>query len=72
MRQKPYLAVLATLLLLAAFGGAQTKKPAAKATASAPNKALLQKIWDGWSTLDVSKVSEFYPRARTPSSTSRP
>jgi ketosteroid isomerase-like protein len=60
MRQKPYLAVLAALLVLVAFGSAQTKKHATKAAASAPNKALLQKIWDGWSTLDVSKVSEFY------------
>jgi ketosteroid isomerase-like protein len=60
MRQKPYLAVLTALLVLVGFGSAQTKKPASKAAASAPNKALLQKIWDGWSSLDVSKVSEFY------------
>jgi ketosteroid isomerase-like protein len=60
MRQNPYLAVLAALLALAAFASAQAKKPAAKAAGFAPNKALLQKIWDGWSTLDVSKVSEFY------------
>jgi len=60
MRQKPYLAVLAALLMLAALGDAQTKKPAAKAAAPAPNKALLQKVWDGWSTLDVANVQEYY------------
>ena len=60
MRQKPYLAVLAALLLLSTFGDAQAKNPAAKSAGSAPNKALLQKIWDGWSTLDVSKVTEYY------------
>jgi ketosteroid isomerase-like protein len=60
MRQKPYLAVLAALLLLAAFGSAQTKKPTAKPAASTPNQALLQKVWDGWSTLDVANVKEYY------------
>jgi ketosteroid isomerase-like protein len=57
MRQKPYLAVLAALLVLAPFGSAQTK---AKAAASGPDKALLQKIWDGWSTLDVANEKEYY------------
>jgi ketosteroid isomerase-like protein len=60
MRQRPYLAVLAALLLLATFGISQTKKSATKAPASGPNKALLQKIWDGWSTLDVANVKEYY------------
>jgi len=60
MRQKPYLALLATLLMLVGPGVAQTRKAAAKPTGSAPNKAHLQKIWDGWSTLDVSKVAEYY------------
>lgn len=34
-------------------------KPAAKAAAPAPNKAL-RKVWDGWSTLDVTNVKENY------------
>jgi ketosteroid isomerase-like protein len=66
MRQKLTLAVLSGLLLLATFGVAQAKKAAAKPAGSAPDKAHLQKIWDGWSTLDVSKVAEYYsPGAHT-------
>jgi ketosteroid isomerase-like protein len=47
------------VVLLVSLGLAQTKK-AAKAAGGGPDKALMQKVWDGWSTLDVSKVSEFY------------
>jgi ketosteroid isomerase-like protein len=41
---------------------AQTKKPAMKRTAAgpAPDKALMQKIWDGWSTLDPANVAKYY------------
>jgi len=61
MRPTRHLAVLSVLLVLAGLlSFAQPKKPVPKATGSAPDKGLLQKIWDGWSTLDVSKVSEFY------------
>jgi ketosteroid isomerase-like protein len=60
MPQKPYLAVVFALLMAAGFGVAQTKKAAAKPAGGAPDKAHLQKIWDGWSTLDVSKVAEYY------------
>jgi ketosteroid isomerase-like protein len=36
-------------------------KPASKKSASpAPDKAYLQKIWDGWSTLDPANVAKFY------------
>ena len=37
-------------------------KPAARKTVapSAPDKAYLQKIWDGWSTLDPANVAKFY------------
>ncbi len=27
---------------------------------AAPDKAYLQKIWDGWSTLDPANVAKFY------------
>src|SRR5437660_12729301 len=47
------------VVLLVSLGLAQTKK-AAKAAGGGPDKALMQKVWDGWSTLDVSKVSELY------------
>jgi ketosteroid isomerase-like protein len=61
MPQKPWLAALSALLLATALSFAQQhKKPAAKPAAAAPDKALLQKIWDGWGTLDVSKVAEYY------------
>lgn len=29
-------------------------------TAGAPDKALMQKIWDGWATLDPANVAHFY------------
>jgi ketosteroid isomerase-like protein len=36
-------------------------KPAPKKAASpAPDKAYLQKIWDGWSTLDPANTAKFY------------
>ena len=41
---------------------AAAKKPAASKTAAspAPDKALMQKIWDGWSTLDPATVAQYY------------
>jgi ketosteroid isomerase-like protein len=41
---------------------AQTKKPAMKKSAApaAPDKAFMQKIWDGWSTLDPANTAKFY------------
>jgi ketosteroid isomerase-like protein len=60
MRSKPYLVVFFAFLMLAGFSAAQTKKATAKPAGSTPDKAHLQKIWDGWSTLDSSKVAEFY------------
>jgi ketosteroid isomerase-like protein len=60
MQQQPYRAVLFAVLMLATLGVAQSKKAVAKPAGATPNKAHLQKIWDGWSTLDVSKVAEFY------------
>jgi ketosteroid isomerase-like protein len=51
--------VVVAMVLMVSLGLAQTKK-AAKAAGGGPDKALMQKVWDGWSTLDVSKASEFY------------
>jgi ketosteroid isomerase-like protein len=61
MRQQPLLAALSVLLLATTLSFAQQhKKPPAKPAGPAPDKALLQKIWEGWGTLDVSKVAEYY------------
>jgi ketosteroid isomerase-like protein len=55
---------LSTALLCLAFtlsAIAQPPKPANKSAAPpAPDKAYLQKIWDGWSTLDPANVAKYY------------
>jgi ketosteroid isomerase-like protein len=53
-------------LLLTLAAAAQTKKTATKkATAGpAPDKAYLQKIWDGWATLDPANTAKFYATGR--------
>jgi len=50
------------ILSVASLSFAQTTKSSTKkASASpAPDRAYLQKIWDGWSTLDPANVSKFY------------
>jgi ketosteroid isomerase-like protein len=57
-----FLAVSLCLLTLAMSGAAQTKKSTMKKmpAGSVPDKALMQKIWDGWSTLDPTNVEKFY------------
>jgi ketosteroid isomerase-like protein len=60
---KRYLTVSLCLLALTLSAFAQTTKKSAiqKATAGPiPDKASLQKIWDGWSTLDPTNVAKFY------------
>jgi len=53
--------ITVSLCLIALSAAAQTKKsPMKKATGPAPDKAYLQKIWDGWSTLDTANVAKFY------------
>ena len=39
---------------------ANTRSSEKKASSSAPDKAYLQKIWDGWGTLDPANVAGFY------------
>lgn len=53
------LTVLVYLALLALASVAATKKSDEK-TSGTPDKAYLQKIWDGWSTLDPAHVDQFY------------
>jgi ketosteroid isomerase-like protein len=58
---KRILTVSLCLLVLALSAVAQTKKsPMKKAVTPAPDKAYLQKIWDGWSTLDPVNVAKYY------------
>ena len=49
-------------LLIALSAAAQTKKTAMKKSSAgpAPDKAYLQKIWDGWATLDPANTAKFY------------
>jgi ketosteroid isomerase-like protein len=49
------------LLALTLTAVAQTKKsPMKKPAGPAPDAALMQKIWDGWSTLDPANVTKYY------------
>ena len=59
---KRLLTVSLCLLALTLSSFAQTKKSAMNKTAAgpAPDKALMQKIWDGWSTLDPANVAKYY------------
>jgi len=59
---KRFLAVSLCLLALTLSGLAQTKKATMKKAAAGPvpDKAALQKVWDGWSTLDPANVAKYY------------
>lgn len=61
MMLKRFLTVLLSLsIVLSAV--AQTRKSATKKASAgpAPDKAYLQKIWDGWATLDPANTAKFY------------
>lgn len=58
MRRPFAVALCAVALTLSAL--AQPKLAAKKPTSSAPDKAYLQKIWDGWCTLDPANVAKYY------------
>jgi len=59
---KRFFTVSLCLLALTLSGLAQMKKPAMKKSSAipAPDKAYLQKIWDGWATLDPVNVAQYY------------
>jgi len=58
---KRFLTVSVCLLAVTLSGFSQMKKsPMKKAAGPAPDKAYLQKIWDGWSTLNPSNVAKYY------------
>lgn len=46
--------------LIALTVSAQTKKSAMKSAAAAPDRAYLQKVWDGWATLNPDNVAKYY------------
>ena len=54
--------ILTCLLALTLSALAQSPKPTAKKSAAPPppDHAYLQKIWDGWSTLDPANVAKYY------------
>jgi ketosteroid isomerase-like protein len=55
---KPYLLILA--VACSALTSPISAKEMTAGKAAAPDKAHLQKIWDGWATLDPSNVAQFY------------
>jgi ketosteroid isomerase-like protein len=59
---KRFLTVSLCLFALTLSGFAQTKKTMMKKTSAgpAPDKAYLQRVWDGWSTLDPANTAKFY------------
>lgn len=58
-------AMLVCILLLAGTASAAAKSRKRKAGGGpAPDKAYLQKIWDGWGQLDPAKQAQFYAKGR--------
>src|SRR5436305_9214665 len=55
---KPYLLILA--VACSALTSPISAKQMTAGKAAAPDKAHLQKIWDGWSTLNPANVAQFY------------
>ena len=55
------LAVLACMLALSLSALAQ-KKSSKMAGGPIPDKALMQKIWDGWSTLNPDNTAQYYAK----------
>ena len=59
---KRFPAVSLCLFVITLAAVAQAKKPTAKKASAgpAPDKSYLQKIWDGWATLDPANTAKFY------------
>jgi ketosteroid isomerase-like protein len=59
---KRFLTVSLCVLALTLSALAQTKKSTTKKSGAGPvpDKALMQKIWDGWATLDPANVAKYY------------
>lgn len=58
---KRHVLVSMCVFALMLSAAAQTKKTAKTSAApAAPDKASLQKVWDGWSTLNPDNVAQYY------------
>jgi ketosteroid isomerase-like protein len=63
MRQIRAFAAIACLLAVAVMAFAQKKETSKKSAAGgAVDKAYLQKIWDGWATLNPDNTAPFYAK----------
>jgi hypothetical protein len=62
---KRLVAISACLLVLLLASAAKSAKPASKKSPAgpAPDKALADKIWQGWSTLDPANTAKLCQRA---------
>ena len=57
---KRFLTVSLCLFAIALSAVAQAKKSPKTSAGPAPDKAYLQKIWNGWATLDPANTAKFY------------
>lgn len=57
---KPYLLLFAVFVACSALNLPISAKQMTAGKAVAPDKAHLQKIWDGWATLEPANVAQFY------------
>ena len=58
----PNVTVAIAIVALSLSNFAQTKKAGKKTAGQVPDRAYLQKIWDGWGTLDPGNVAQFYTK----------
>jgi len=57
---KSKILVFTLLVMCSALTSPTSAKEMTAGKATAPDKAYLQKIWDGWATLDTANVAQFY------------
>jgi ketosteroid isomerase-like protein len=57
---KPYMWFFAVFVSCSVLTLPVAGKTVAARKTTFPDKAYLQKIWDGWSTLDLANVTQFY------------
>jgi len=61
---KSHLLVLALPIVCSALASPISAKEMTAGKTALPDKAHLQKIWDGWATLDPTNVAQFYASGR--------
>ena len=57
---KSKILVFTLLVMCSALTSPTSAKEMTAGKVAAPDKAYLQKIWDGWATLDTANVAQFY------------